>query len=414
MVASAEGTGESKLVVRTAPETFQTTTPSWSPDGKRLAVVRASSTGSHAAIVTVDAESGKEAPLGTTRWGNLNALAWVPDGSGLVVNGFADKGDRKNQVWFLSYPAGRARKITNDLNQYAGLSITADSKTLATAQTNAVANLWTQPLAGPGESRQLTFGAGSEDAIFNFSLAPNGIYFAGRKGDHSHIWMMDPDGSRRTQLTPDSYDAFVPLAPRGGGKLIFASRREDGLPHLWKMDRDGGNPVQLTRGTGEFLTAVSPDGEWVLYQDVSDGAMWKISVDGAVPRKLTESFLGESDISPDGRRIVYNEYVQEGGLLRRHLTVMGPEGGAPLVKSIPWPDGFAVRWHPSGNSLVYAKETEGVGNLWSQPLDGSAPKQITNFTAQQMFAFDWSPDGKQLYLSRGQTSNDVVLISDFH
>jgi Tol biopolymer transport system component len=415
MVAGADGSGERKLVTRTAPETFQALAPSWSPDGKRLAVVRASSIGGgHNAVATVDVETGKEAPLGSTRWGNIRDLAWVPDGSGLVMTGFEEKGNRKNQVWFLSYPAGQARKITNDLSQYAGLSITADSRTLATAQTNAVANLWTQPSAGPGETRQITFGAGSEDAIFNFSIAPNGIFFSSRKGDHSHIWFMDPEGARRTQLTPDSYDEVFPLAPSGGGRIVFGSRREDGLPHLWRMDRDGGNPVQITHGAGELPVAVSPDGGWALYQDSSDGGLVKVSTDGSTPRKLTDSFLGDADFSPDGKRILYSQYVPEGGLLRRHLAVINSEGGPPIGKTLSWPDGFAARWEPSGDAVIYAKETDGVGNLWRQPLDGSAPQQITNFTALQIFAYEWSPDGKQLFLSRGQTSNDVVLISDFH
>jgi len=415
MVAGADGSGERKLVVRTAPETFQVTTPSWSPDGKRLAAVLTSSIGgAHTEIVTVDAATGKETPLGSTRWGNLIDLAWVPDGSGLVVTGLVEKADRKNQVWFLSYPAGQPRKITNDLNQYAGLSLTADSKTLATAQTNVVANVWTSPLANPGEARQITFGSGSEDAIFSLSAAPNGIFVSGLKGDRTHLWFMDPDGSHRTQLTPDTFDEFAPLAPRGGGKIVFGSRREDGLPHVWRMDRDGGNLTQVTHGTGEFLSAVSPDGEWVLYQSTADGGLWKASSDGAPPLRLADTYLSEADISADGKKIVYSQYIQDGGLLRRHLAVIGPEGGKPIGKTIPWPDGYAVRWDPSGAALIYVKETEGVGNLWSQPLDGSAPRQITNFTALQIFSCDWSPDGKQLFLSRGQTSNDVVLISDFH
>jgi len=418
MVAGADGSGERKLVVRTAPETFQASAPSWSPDGKRLAVVRLSTLGgAHTEIATVDVETGKETPLGSTRWGNiinLQDLSWVPDGSGLVLTGFEEKGNRKNQVWFLSYPGGQARKVTNDLNQYAGLSITADSKMLATAQTNTVANLWTQPAAGPGETRQITFASGSEDAITNFSIAPDGIFFAGQKGDHSHIWFMNPDGARRTQLTPDSYDEAFPLTPKGGGRIVFASQREDGLPHLWRMDRDGGNPVQITHGAGEIPVAVSPDGVWALYLDISNGGLGKVSTDGSSPRKLSDTFLGDADFSPDGSKIVFSQYVPEGGLLRRRLVVIGAEEGKPIGKTLSWPDGFAARWEPSGQALTYAKETDGVGNLWSLPLDGSAPKQITNFTALQIFSYEWSPDGKQMYLSRGQTSNDVVLISDFH
>jgi len=54
----------------------------------------------------------------------------------------------------------------------------------------------------------------------------------------------------------------------------------------------------------------------------------------------------------------------------------------------------------------------GISNIWSQPIDGSAPRQLTNFKSDLIFAFDLSRDGKQIVLSRGNISNDVVLIAD--
>ncbi|PYX83584.1 MAG: hypothetical protein DMG68_22075 [Acidobacteria bacterium] len=36
-----------------------------------------------------------------------------------------------------------------------------------------------------------------------------------------------------------------------------------------------------------------------------------------------------------------------------------------------------------------------------------------HFTGSNMFAFAWSPDGKQLAFSRGQRKTDVVLMSNF-
>jgi len=47
-----------------------------------------------------------------------------------------------------------------------------------------------------------------------------------------------------------------------------------------------------------------------------------------------------------------------------------------------------------------------------QPLDGSPGKQITEFSAEHIIDFHWSPDGKQLGLIRGHTDSDVVLIHD--
>jgi serine/threonine protein kinase len=46
-------------------------------------------------------------------------------------------------------------------------------------------------------------------------------------------------------------------------------------------------------------------------------------------------------------------------------------------------------------------------------LDGEAPKQVTDFKTDQIFWFDFSRDGKQLALSRGTQTSDVILIRDF-
>ena len=54
-----------------------------------------------------------------------------------------------------------------------------------------------------------------------------------------------------------------------------------------------------------------------------------------------------------------------------------------------------------------------MDNVWSQPLDGAAPKQLTDFKQERIFAFDWSRDGKQLALARGTLTRDAVLISNF-
>ena len=49
-------------------------------------------------------------------------------------------------------------------------------------------------------------------------------------------------------------------------------------------------------------------------------------------------------------------------------------------------------------------------NLWIQPLDGKAPRQLTHFTDGRTIAdFAWSRDGKRLAIARSTTTNDIVL-----
>ena len=67
-----------------------------------------------------------------------------------------------------------------------------------------------------------------------------------------------------------------------------------------------------------------------------------------------------------------------------------------------------MRWTPDGQSIAYV-DTNG-SNIWSQPLDGGPPRQITHFSDRQVASFAWSRDGKRLAVARTTTTNDIVLL----
>jgi Tol biopolymer transport system component len=71
-----------------------------------------------------------------------------------------------------------------------------------------------------------------------------------------------------------------------------------------------------------------------------------------------------------------------------------------------------VRWSTDGRALTYIDNRGGVSNIWSQPLDGGKPAQLTDFKSDQILTFDWSRDGHRLACVRGLMSSDVILISD--
>ena len=49
-------------------------------------------------------------------------------------------------------------------------------------------------------------------------------------------------------------------------------------------------------------------------------------------------------------------------------------------------------------------------NIWSFPLAGGDPRQITNFTDRTIESFAWSRDGTRLAVLRTTTTSDIVLL----
>jgi TolB protein len=225
----------------------------------------------------------------------------------------------------------------------------------------------------------------------------------------SDIFIVSPDGSNQRQLTSNTALNALPTVTPDGKFIVFVSTRT-GVPHLWRMDSDGNNQKQLTNGIAEISPAISPDGRWIVYQDVSDPGLWKISIDGGAPAQLTNKLATQAAISPDGKLVACRYREQD--LSPFGLGLIDFTSGQ-TVKVIDMPandNNFA--WSADGRSVLFVQRRSGVSNLWSQPIDGGAPKQLTFFKSDLTFAFALSKDGKSLALSRGTVSNDVVLIAD--
>jgi len=67
----------------------------------------------------------------------------------------------------------------------------------------------------------------------------------------------------------------------------------------------------------------------------------------------------------------------------------------------------------STTTPTYLDKTNGVHNLWRQPIDGSAPVQITNFDSDLIMHYGWL-SADELILSRGGRRRDIVLIRNFN
>src|SRR5262249_14731987 len=72
------------------------------------------------------------------------------DDTSLILSA-AIKGGDPAQLFQLSYPTGRLSRLTNDLDDYGGISLTDDHTSLAAARSEASAGIW----VGDGTGRNV-------------------------------------------------------------------------------------------------------------------------------------------------------------------------------------------------------------------------------------------------------------------
>ncbi len=184
------------------------------------------------------------------------------------------------------------------------------------------------------------------------------------------------------------------------------------------MDLDGNNQKQLTQ---ESTFAAGPvctsDGKWILFQSFRSGkwAIWKVPIDGGDAMKVSDAECALPAVSPDGKSIACLTPNQRASF-RYQVAILPFEGGA-VQKLLDLPSTFGfnagIRWTPDGHSVSYLWDQGNTTNVYSQPIDGLAAKALTKFQSDRITRFAWSRDGKQILLSRGPQSDDVVLIKDF-
>ena len=409
MMANADGSAERQLAARKLPLNFIAVRPAWSPDGKTIALSGQTVSGTlPQQVVLVDADTGAERALGGD-WYSLGSLVWAADGSALIASA-VERGGTNRQLFRVAYPGGAVGRVTNDLANYDGVSLSADSRLLVTIQSEALAALWVMPASNPAGAKAITTGARRDDGRSGLAWTPDGRIVYGSSTDgRPQIWIMDADGGNQKPLTADQALNAYPVVCAGGRYIVYTSVRE-GVPQVWRMDIDGGSPRALTKEMPSFQAMCAPDGATVAYNALERGArqgVWRVAIEGGQPERVAEHQFSAQALSPDSTLAAGIAWDAE----RRRQSIGILDLSSPAsVKLLPFSP-RAMSWMPAGRVLGYVDRKDGVDNVWTVAYGGGAPKLLTRFADQFIFAFAWSRDGKQLAISRGTVSTDVVLLT---
>src|SRR5580692_5622962 len=381
--------------------------PAWSPDGKTIVCMVLQPGDAFSGLVTLDVASGKQKLFSTSGATIVQHPVWMPDQSGLLVQSSL----ARNQIIFVSYPEGKSHDVTRDTNNYSEPSVAADGRTLVSVLSQFQYNLFVMPAASLNNSqpRQVTSGA----PVRTFSWTPDSQLVT---DSNSGLSLINPQSSNKTSLFEQAEGVSGnPSACANGRYMVFSGAISKGNNALsiWRADASGANLKQLSNGKVDQNPVCSPDGSWVLYQDAVNGDhLMRVSIDGGKPEQVSDELTADFALSPDSKTIALATF----GHLGEHVEMLKllSVDSKQILKTLEFeqPRSGSIRFSPDGKAVVYAFRHGGTDDLWLQPLDGSAGKQITDFKSEQISDFHWSPDGSRLGVIRGHIDSDVVLIRD--
>ena len=178
--------------------------PSFSPDGGRLALTL--SKGGNPDVYVMDLGS-KQLTQVTNHFGIDTEPSWSPDGSSLYFT--SDRGGRP-QVYQVAASGGSATRISFEGSYNASPSVSFDGKKIATAQ--GAGNVYRIALLDNslGSPRWSMLSPGSLDESPSF--APNGamVLYAAREGRRGVLYAVSADGRVRQRLVLAEGDVREP------------------------------------------------------------------------------------------------------------------------------------------------------------------------------------------------------------
>jgi serine/threonine protein kinase/Tol biopolymer transport system component len=394
MVADADGSHERTVAERHPPNGILGVVsfpndphvrPAWSPDGQVIAI-SATRTLQTSNVVFVDAVTGAERAV-PIQGAMDHGLGWI-DTRSLVFSLF----NTRPQLWRMSYPEGRIFRLTNDVNAYVGVSLTADHNELVTTRTERHVGISIGDAAG----------SNLVDAAQTKGYLPIAFTWADDRLLFSTNEIMRISGSRG-KIEPVLGSATEPTATRDGRSMVFMRFEPATDFGIWKADSDGRNAVRLIdRG---FHPIVTRDNQNVLF---SGPNVSMIPLAGGAPRIVADLSSGFVDASPDGTSIVVGIDSKSGTLMMlcelptcsKRRTLVPTPAATNLLR---------IRYVPDGRGIAYV-DAATQSNLWVQPIDGGAARQLTHFTDGRLIDdYAWSRDGKRLAIARAIVTNDIVL-----
>jgi serine/threonine protein kinase len=357
--------------------------PAWSPDGRHIAFGRDGRDADE--IVLIPASGGPErviarlskhedpghserslAPFDETGDPAAPILAWYPDGESLALVGRKHQ-DGPHVIFRLSVETGEMQALTFPDERSGGDYFPAISPDGQSLAFTRLPSRWIPPYP---------------------SLYVAALSAKAPAGQPKRLKTREDDGFAGIAWTSNSR------------RIVFASPR--GLVSVG-LDRGIAEPLSIP-GYAPVFPTISGKGDRLAFVHFSEDLdIWRVDGPADTPRRaapeavpptrLISSTVRDTNpqYSPDGARIAFTS--SRGGTLQ--IWISGSDGSNP-VQLTNFESPATPRWSPDGRFIAFDSPVAGRVGIHVVPTGGGPPRRITD-TSSQNYMPSWSRDGKWIY-----------------
>lgn len=420
--------GEDERAVSELPVGFMLLGISWTPDAASIVcTIRKVSENKPLYYVSeISAENGSEKIVVPPQEKNIIGAVWLPDKSAVLVT-MRERNADIRQIWQF-FPASQEwRRVTNDNNSYNYISLTRDGKSIVTGQYSRLVAIWVANdltldkknsqknslINTSGNFRQIT------DGLNNFDwldwLTDNRLIYSTTEDSKEMVFSINADGTNPRRITSGDDGIWLFPSVAGGGRGIAFLSTRTGLKQLWRIDEDGKNLTKMTQTETPVLHGlILRDNSTIIYatqRPAEEMFLFRQTADGRI-EQLTDSKTGSFAVSNDETLLAVEIFDKNIGKFRIEIRSLAD---GKTIKVFDFAVKREMKFTPDDKNLAYDAMQGDFSQIMIQPLDGSEPYPLTDFQNDDIFSFDWSPDGTRIAAIRGKQLGDAVIIkSDNH
>ena len=350
---------------------------------------------------------------------------WVPTGHIVYV--------RDGTLFAVPFDLGAMEVTSGPASMVEGVRTAASNVTGAAnyAFTSRGGLVYVTGAANALTTRQLVWrdGDGNEELIADSvrpgrtwtpRLSPDGRYVAYRLDDDQgerNIWMLDLQRGVHSLFTPDGGARSFAWTP--DGEWLYYSSDWDGDTDIYRRPADMRSPAEeFLGGDGnELVRSISPDGEWLLYADtdvLTTGA-YDIEIvsltEPGDPQPVFDRSIQEvtATFSPNGKWVAFVA-VEEGARPEVYVQSFPNLGGITKIS-----DGLGSEplWAPDSRRLYYRSRRDlmVVDVVGEEPFDAGAPQLVLEDAflrelGQNAGSYDISRNDQRLLMITAEAADD--------